>query len=75
VEPGLDDSLCLEEIIGNPLELVWAVESAEVSNVSSESRKRKSKTGMIDLEETLKLFEAKRAEQVDQCLKLDIDRL
>jgi hypothetical protein len=30
---------------------------------------------MIDLEETLKLFEAKRAEQVDQCLKLDIDRL
>jgi hypothetical protein len=48
---------------------------AEFSSVSPESRKRKMKTVMIDFEETLQLFEAKRAEQVDQRLKLDRDRL
>jgi hypothetical protein len=75
VDPGLDDSLCVEEIIGNPLELVGAIGSAEVSNASSESKKRKRKTGIIDLEESLQLSEAKGAEQVDQRLKLDRDRL
>jgi hypothetical protein len=74
VEPELDDSLCVEEIIGNTLELIAAIGSAEVSNVSSESKTRKI-TGSIDLEETLQLSEAKRAEQVDQRLKLDRDRL
>jgi hypothetical protein len=34
VEPELDDSLCVEETIGNRLELVGAIGSAEVSNVS-----------------------------------------
>jgi hypothetical protein len=75
VEHGLDYSLCVEEIIENPLELVGAIGSAEVSNVSSESKRRKRKTGIIDLEETLQLSEVKRAEQVDQRLKLDRDRL
>jgi hypothetical protein len=75
VEPELDDSLCVEETIGNPLELVGAIGSAEVSNVSSESKKRKRETGIIDLEETLQLYEAKLSEQVDQRLKLDRERL
>jgi hypothetical protein len=75
VEPELDDSLCVEEIIGNPLELVGAIGSAELSNISSESRKRKRKTEIIYLEESLQLSEAKRVEQVDQRLKLDKDRL
>lgn len=34
MEPELDDSLCVEETIGNRLELVGAIGSAEVSNVS-----------------------------------------
>jgi hypothetical protein len=71
----LDESLSVEESIGNRPEPVEDFGSVEVSKVSSESRKRKRRTWPIDLEETLQVSETKRAEQVDQRLKLDRDRL
>jgi hypothetical protein len=47
VEPELDDSLSVEEIIGNPVEQVGDIGSAAISNVSSESRKMKGKRGLL----------------------------
>jgi hypothetical protein len=75
LEPGLDDSLSVEEIIGNRAEPIEAIGSDEVNKGSSESRKRKRRAEPINLEETLRVSETKRAEQEDQRLKLDRDRL
>jgi hypothetical protein len=74
-ELGMDESLSVEESIGNRAEPVENFGSVEVSKVSSESQKRKRRTEPIDFEETLQMSETKRAEQVEQRLKLDRDRL
>jgi hypothetical protein len=65
LEHGLDDSLSVEDIIGNRAEPIEAIGSDEGSKGPSESRKRKRRTGHIFLEETLQVPETKRAEQED----------
>jgi hypothetical protein len=75
LESVLDDPMSVEESIGNPVEPVASIGSAEFRKGSSESQKMERKTWPINLEETLQLSEARRAEQVDQLLRLDRDRL
>jgi hypothetical protein len=63
LEHELDDSLSVEEIIGNRPEPIQTIGSDEARKGPSEARKRKRRTWHIYLEETLQISETKRAEQ------------
>jgi hypothetical protein len=72
---ALDGSGSVDERVTTRKLPIDVVDIDEAGRVSDESRKRKRRRGLDDLEETLVVAEDKRAEQEDLRLILDRERL